>query len=67
MSECVRVCGGDIGIDYDGSTPYELRVELDRHANKLIGAAVTYALQGYEGPRLPFWVELQRVASVRPH
>jgi hypothetical protein len=29
---------------------------------KRVEAAVTYALEGYEGPRFPFWVELKRAA-----
>jgi CubicO group peptidase (beta-lactamase class C family) len=51
---------GDLGIDYAGGSPYELRFELYRHDNKLIGAAITYAVPGRDGPRLPFWVELKR-------
>lgn len=51
---------GDLGIEYTADTPYELRFELYRHQNQLIGAAVTYAMTGFEGPRLPFWVELKR-------
>jgi CubicO group peptidase (beta-lactamase class C family) len=56
-----RVVGrmlGDLGIDYADGAPYELRFELYRDGNKLIGAAVTYAVPGRDGPRLPFWVEL---------
>jgi hypothetical protein len=51
---------GDLGVDDTGAAPYELRLQLHLHAKKLIGAAVTYALEGYEGPRLPFWVDLKR-------
>jgi hypothetical protein len=52
----------DLGIDYPAGTPYEVRLELEPHGDTLTGAAVTYALEGYEGPRLPFWVELKRAA-----
>jgi CubicO group peptidase (beta-lactamase class C family) len=52
----------DLGIDYPAGTPYEVRLELEPHGDKLTGAAVTYAPEGYEGPRLPFWVELKRAA-----
>ena len=58
-----RVSGrmpGDLGVDDTGASPYELRLQLQLDDKKLFGAAVTYALQGYEGPRLPFWVELKR-------
>lgn len=58
-----RVSGrmvGDLSIDYPDRTPYELRIYLDRDGSKLIGAAVTYAMPGHDGPRLPFWVELVR-------
>jgi CubicO group peptidase (beta-lactamase class C family) len=58
-----RVSGrtaGDLGIDYADRTPYELRFYLDRYDNHLIGAAVTYAMPGHDGPRFPFWVELKR-------
>lgn len=51
---------GDLGVDDTGSSPYELRLQLQLDDKKLLGAAVTFALQGYEGPRLPFWVELKR-------
>jgi CubicO group peptidase (beta-lactamase class C family) len=51
---------GDLGVGDTGVAPYELRLQLQLHDKKLIGAAVTYALEGYEGPRLPFWVELKR-------
>lgn len=51
---------GDVGIDYGGGSPYELRFDLSRQENTLIGAAITYALPGRDGPRLPFWVELKR-------
>jgi CubicO group peptidase (beta-lactamase class C family) len=51
---------GDLGIDYAGGSPYELRFELYRHENKLIGSAYTNAVEGRDGPRLPFWVELKR-------
>jgi CubicO group peptidase (beta-lactamase class C family) len=51
---------GDLGVDDTGTAPYELRLQLQLQDKKLIGAAVTYALEGYEGPRLPFWVELKR-------
>jgi CubicO group peptidase (beta-lactamase class C family) len=53
---------GDLGIDYGNGTPYELRFAVERHRDKLIGAAVTYALPNHEGPRFPFWVELKRAA-----
>jgi hypothetical protein len=52
---------GDLEIDYAGGSPYELRFDISHHENKLIGAAITYALPGSDGPRLPFWVELNRV------
>jgi hypothetical protein len=58
-----RVTGrmaGDLGIDYADGTPYELRFDLSRHESTLIGAAITYAVPGRDGPRLPFWVELKR-------
>jgi hypothetical protein len=48
----------DLGIDYSGGAPYELRFELYRYDEKMMGAAVTYAVAGRDGPRLPFWVEL---------
>jgi hypothetical protein len=51
---------GDLGVDDTGAAPYELRLQLHLHDKKMIGAAVTYPLEGYEGPRLPFWVELKR-------
>ena len=51
---------GDIGIDYAGGALYELRFRVDRHGENLIGVAVTYAVPGQDGPRLPFWVELTR-------
>ena len=51
---------GDLGIDYAGGSPYELRFELYRHENRLIGSAYTNAVEGRDGPRLPFWVELKR-------
>ena len=50
----------NLGIDYPAQTPYELRIYLDRYGNKLMGAAVTYAMPGHDGPRFPFWVELKR-------
>jgi CubicO group peptidase (beta-lactamase class C family) len=51
---------GDLGIEDTGAAPYELRLQLDLRDEKLTGTAITYALEGYEGPRLPFWVELKR-------
>ncbi len=51
---------GDLGVEDTGTAPYELHLYLQLHEHKLFGAAVTYALEGYEGPRLPFWVELKR-------
>jgi hypothetical protein len=50
---------GNLGVDDTGAAPYELRFQLRLNGNRLTGAAVTYPLEGYEGPRLPFWVELQ--------
>ena len=50
----------DLGVDYPDRMPYELRVYLDRDGDKLIGAAVTYAMPGHDGPRYPFWVQLSR-------
>lgn len=50
----------NLGIAYPAQTPYELRIYLDRYGNKLMGAAVTYAMPGHDGPRFPFWVELKR-------
>src|SRR5688572_23280339 len=46
---------GNLDIDDTGPSPYELRLQLQLQDNNLFGAAVTYALEGYEGPRLPFW------------
>jgi CubicO group peptidase (beta-lactamase class C family) len=54
---------GDLGVDYAGGAPYELRFELYRQDNRLIGGAVTYAVPGRDGPRLPFWVELERAGE----
>ena len=51
---------GDLSIDYAGGSPYELRFELYRHDNRLIGSAYTNAVPGRDGPRLPFWVDLKR-------
>ena len=51
---------GDLGVEDTGPSPYELRLQLQLQDSSLLGAAVTYALEGYEGPRLPFWVELKR-------
>jgi hypothetical protein len=51
---------GDLGVDDTGAAPYKLRLQLDLHDKRLIGAAVTYARATHEGPRLPFWVELNR-------
>ena len=45
--------------DTDG-VPYELHLELYQYDDRLIGAATTYALPGRSGPRLSFWVELNR-------
>jgi hypothetical protein len=62
-----RVTGrmpGDLGIDYAGGSPYELRFDLSRQENKLIGPAITYAVPGRDGPRLPFWVELRAHRSL---
>jgi hypothetical protein len=62
-----RVTGrmpGDLGIDYAGGSPYELRFDLSLQENKLIGAAITYAVPGRDGPRLPFWVELKAHRSL---
>jgi CubicO group peptidase (beta-lactamase class C family) len=59
-----RVTGrmpGDLAVDDTGGAPYELRFNLYRHENALIGSAVTYAVPGRDGPRLPFWVELKRL------
>ena len=50
---------GDLGVADTGTAPYELRLQLRLKENRLTGAAVTYPLEGYEGPRLPFWVELK--------
>jgi hypothetical protein len=47
---------GDLGVDYVGEAPYQLRFALQRVGNKLIGSAVTYVTAG----RLPLWVELRR-------
>ncbi len=61
-----RVSGrmrGDLGVDDTGPSPYELRFQLQVQGGHLFGAAVTYALEGFEGPRLPFWVELKRLAD----
>jgi Beta-lactamase len=55
-----RVVGrmhGDLGVDYVGTAPYQLRFALQRIGNKLIGSAVTYAA---DVGRLPLWVELRR-------
>jgi CubicO group peptidase (beta-lactamase class C family) len=59
-----RVTGrmaADLGITYAEGTPYELRLDLSEQEGQLFGAAITYALEGRDGPRLPFWVELKRV------
>ena len=50
----------DLGIDYAGRSPYELRFDLNRQERQLFGAAITYAAPNRDGPRLPFWVELRR-------
>ncbi len=58
-----RVTGrmpGDLGTADTDGVPYELRYELYRYGDKLIGAVTTYALPGRAGPRLSFWVELER-------
>jgi CubicO group peptidase (beta-lactamase class C family) len=49
---------GNLGIEYDefvDGAPHEVRLQLSRYGNKLIGAAITY-----DYPQLPFWVELRR-------
>lgn len=49
---------GTLGIDYAESVdppPNEVRFELWRDGNRLMGAAITYSY-----PQLPFWVELRR-------
>jgi CubicO group peptidase (beta-lactamase class C family) len=49
---------GNLGITYDehvDPAPHELRFQLSRQGNQLIGAAITY-----DYPQLPFWVELRR-------
>jgi hypothetical protein len=52
---------GELGVDDTGAAPYEVRLQLRLNDNnRLTGAAVTYPLEGYAGPRLPFWVELKR-------
>lgn len=51
---------GDLGTADTDGVPYELGYELYRYGNKLIGAATTYALPGRDGPRLSFWVALER-------
>jgi hypothetical protein len=59
-----RVTGrmpADLGIIYADGAPYELRFDLSKQEGQLFGAAITYALGGRDGPRLPFWVELRRV------
>jgi len=48
---------GDLGVDDTGAAPYDLHLQLRLNDNRLTGAAVTYPLEGYEGPRLPFCVE----------
>lgn len=50
---------GQLDVEDTGAAPYELRLQLRLNDNRLTGAAVTYPLEGYEGPRLPFWVELR--------
>jgi hypothetical protein len=50
----------DLGVRDTGGVPYELRFELYRYEDRLIGGATTYALPGRDGPRLSFWVELTR-------
>jgi CubicO group peptidase (beta-lactamase class C family) len=55
-----RVIGrmhGDLGVDYVGTAPYQLRFALRRVGNKLVGSAITYAA---DLGRLPLWVELRR-------
>jgi hypothetical protein len=47
---------GDLGVDDTGAAPTELRLQLRLENNRLTGAAVTYPLEGYDGPRLPFWL-----------
>ena len=49
-----------LGIEYPNVTPppHELRLQLSRQGNKLIGAAITY-----DYPNLPFWVELTPIAE----
>jgi hypothetical protein len=51
----------DLGIAYADGAPYELRFDLSEQESQLFGAAITYALEGRDGPRLPFWVQLKRV------
>lgn len=46
---------GDMGIDYVGPAPYQLRFSLRRVGDRFIGSAITWATAG----RLPFWVELR--------
>lgn len=49
---------GTLGIDYAESVdpaPHEVRLQLWRDGDKLMGAAITY-----DYPQLPFWVELRR-------
>jgi hypothetical protein len=47
---------GDLGVDYVGPAPYQLRFSLQRVGDRFIGSAITWATAG----RLPFWVELRR-------
>jgi len=47
---------GDLGIDYVGPAPYQLRFSLQTVGGGLAGSAITWATTG----RLPFWVELTR-------